>query len=196
LDFWDEWFKRFGRRSPFFGDVDRMIKEMEREMAEIFKKMEKNMPRDMSKETRLPDGSVRRVYGPFVYGYSVKIGPDGKPVVREFGNMKPGLAREGSPKISLSDRREPLVDIIDDGESVKVLAELPGVEKKDIKLIATSDKLTINVDNPDRKYYKEIKFPTEIEASSAKSRYNNGILEISIKKKIIEDEKGTQLRIE
>lgn len=26
--------------------------------------------------------------GPFVYGYSMTIGPDGKPKVREFGNIR------------------------------------------------------------------------------------------------------------
>jgi hypothetical protein len=26
--------------------------------------------------------------GPFVYGYSMTIGPDGKPRVREFGNVR------------------------------------------------------------------------------------------------------------
>jgi HSP20 family protein len=194
MDSWDEWFKRFGRRSPFFGDLERIIEEMEREMAEAFKEME-NMPRGMSRETRLPDGSKRRVYGPFVYGYSVKIGPDGKPVIREFGNMKPRLAGGGSP-VSLSERREPLVDTIEDGDSVKVLAELPGVEKKDIKLLSTSSKLTINVDNPERNYFKEVEFPFEIDASSARSQYRNGVLEVSFKKKNIGDEEGTQLSIE
>ena len=194
MDFWDEWFKRFRKRPFFIGDIEHMIEEMEREMAEAFKEME-NIPRGMSRETRLPDGSKRRIYGPFVYGYSVKIGPDGKPVIREFGNMKPGLAKGGSP-ISLSERREPLVDTIEDGDSVKVLAELPGVEKKDIKLLATSDKLTINVDNPERNYYKEIEFPFEIDASIAKSQYRNGVLEVNLKKKKIRNEEGTQLSIE
>lgn len=194
MDFWDEQFKRFGRRAPFFGDIEHMIEEMERNMAEAFKEME-NMPRGMSRETGRPDGSTRRVYGPFVYGYSVKIGPDGKPVIREFGNMKPRLAGGGSP-INLSERIEPLVDTIEDGDNVKVLAELPGVEKKDIKLFATSDKLTINVDNPGRNYFKETKFPFEIDASSAKSIYRNGVLEVNIKKKKTRDEEGTQLSIE
>jgi HSP20 family protein len=194
MDFWDEWFKRFRRRPFFIGDIERVIEEMERKLAEEFKEME-NMPRGMSREIRLSDGSKRRVYGPFVYGYSVKIGPDGKPVIREFGNMKPGLARGGLP-ISLSERREPLVDTIEDGDSVKVLAELPGVEKKDIKLLATSDKLTINVDNPERNFYKEIEFPFEIDASIAKSQYRNGVLEVNLKKKKIRDEEDTQISIE
>jgi HSP20 family protein len=189
MDFWDEWFKRFGHRSPFFGDIDRMIEEMEKEMAEVFREMEKNM----SRKSRLPEGSVRKEYGPYVYGYSVKIGPDGKPIVREFGNMKPGLGQ--GPPVSLSDKREPLIDTIEDKNSIKILAELPGVEKRDIKLHATSNKLTIKVDNPERNYYKELEFPFEIDVSKANSSYKNGVLEVNIEKKT-SDESGTELNIE
>ena len=195
MSFWDEWFKRFGRRPSIFGDIDRMIEEMEKEMAEAFKDMEDMMPEDMYRERRLPDGSVRREYGPFVYGYSVKIGPDGKPVIREFGNMKPGLTGEGGIPLNLSDRREPLVDLIEDGDTVKVLAELPGVEKKEISLRATDQGLTISVDNPTRKYYKELEFPVEVDEKSAKSTYTNGVLEIVFRKRQ-RDDAGTEIRIE
>ncbi len=195
MSFWDEWFKRFGRRSSIFGDIDRMIEEMEKEMAEAFKDMENTMPEDMYRERRLPDGSVRREYGPFVYGYSVKIGPDGKPIIREFGNMKPGLTGEGRAPLNLTERREPLVDVIEDGDTVKVVAELPGVEKRDIRLKATDHSLTINVDNPTRKYYKELEFPEEVDEKTAKSNYTNGVLEIVFRKKR-RDDAGTEIRIE
>jgi HSP20 family protein len=195
MSFWDEWFKRFGRRSSIFGDIDRLIEEMEKEMAEAFKDMENTMPEDMYRERRLPDGSVSREYGPFVYGYSVKIGPDGKPVIREFGNMKPGLTGEGEAPLNLTDRREPLVDVIEDGDTVKVLAELPGVEKRDIRLKATDHSLTVSVDNPTRKYYKELEFPVEVDEKSAKSTYINGVLEIVFSKKR-RDDAGTEIRIE
>lgn len=195
MSFWDEWFKRFGRRSSIFGDIDRMIEEMEKEMAEAFKDMENAVPEDMYRERRLPDGSVSREYGPFVYGYSVKIGPDGKPIIREFGNMKPGLTGEGGPPLNLTERREPLVDVIEDGDTVKVLAELPGVEKMDIRLEATDHSLTINVDNPMRKYYKELEFPEEVDEKTAKSTYTNGVLEIVFRKRQ-RDDAGTEIRIE
>ena len=196
MSFWDEWFKRFGRRSSIFGDIERMMEEMEKEMADAFKDMEDTMPSDSYREVRQPDGSIRREYGPFVYGYSVKIGPDGKPVIREFGNMKPGLVGEGESPLSLQDRREPLVDVIEDAESVKILAELPGVDKQDIKLTATPKGLTISVDNPLRKYYKELEFPAEVDESTAKSSYKNGVLEAVFGKKKRRETRGTQLKIE
>ena len=181
MSFWDEWFKRFGKRSSMFGEFERLMEELEREMAETIRKMEGDIPKEMLRE-----------YAPFVYGYSVKIGPNGKPVIREFGNMKPGIDEERP--LSLHERREPLVDVIEDDDSIKVLAELPGVEKQDIKLHATVYGLTIDVENADRKYFKELTFPVDIDRSTAKSSYRNGVLEITFSKK--REDQGTPISVE
>ena len=34
------------------------------------------------------EGTKVKEFGPFIYGYSMKVRPDGKPTVREFGNVK------------------------------------------------------------------------------------------------------------
>jgi len=193
---WDDWFKRFKeRRGFFFPEIDKMIEDMEKEMANAFSEMENIMPRDMVRVRRLPDGSVRREYGPFVYGYSVKIGPDGKPTVREFGNIKPGSGGEGRPPLNLQDQREPLVDIIEEDDQLKVVAELPGVDKKDISLYLDEHHLNITVESPERRYYKELELPYEIDETSARSTYKNGVLETVLKRKERKD-RGKQLKIE
>ena len=184
MSFWDEWFKRFKeRRGFFFPEIDRMIEEAEREMTESFRDMESTVPRDMVRVRRLPDGSIRREYGPFVYGYSVKIGPDGKPVVREFGNIKPGLGGEAGSPLNLQDQREPLVDVIEEDDQIRVVAELPGVDKEDIHLILDERALTIRVENQERRYYKELELPYEIDRASSRSSYRNGVLETTLKKR-------------
>lgn len=193
---WDDWFKRLKERKGFFfPEIDKIIDDMERAMAESFRGMESQMPRNMVRVRHLPDGSVRREYGPFVYGYSVKIGPDGKPIVREFGNMKPGLGGEEGPPLTLQDRREPLVDIIDEEDHIRVLAELPGVDKEDIHLYVDEHILTIKVETPERRYYKELALPDEIDGSSSKSTYRNGVLETVLKKRKKRDT-GTRITIE
>jgi HSP20 family protein len=194
--FWDDWFKRFKeRRGFFFPEIDRMIEEMEREMAESFREMEGRMPSDMVRVRRLPDGSVRREYGPFVYGYSVKIGPDGKPVVREFGNIKPGVPGEGRPPLNLQDQREPLVDVIEDDEEIRVVAELPGVDRSDIQLFVTESTLTVKVDAPERRYFKELELPADIDEATVRSTLRNGILETTMRKRARRGG-GTQVRVE
>ena len=60
--------------------------------------------------------------------------------------------------------------------------EVPGVEKKDIDLEVTENTLTIKVDKDKRKYYKEVELPCEVDADSAKASYQNGILDIELKK--------------
>ena len=193
---WDDWFKRLKERKGFFfPEIDRIIDEMEMAMAESFRDMERQMPRNMVRVRRLPDGSVCREYGPFVYGYSVKIGPDEKPVVREFGNMKPGLGGEEGPPLNLQDRREPLVDVVNEEDQIRVLAELPGVDRADIHLYVDEHTLTIKVDTPERRYFKELALPDEIENSSSRSTYKNGVLETVLKKRKKGDT-GTRITIE
>lgn len=175
-----EWFKkrRTPSKDPFFGDIDEMFKEMERMMDEELKDFTEKVPKEYVKERKLPDGSTVKELGPFVYGYSMKIGPDGKPEVQEFGNIKKGL--KGPPEVK--EEREPLVDIVENEKEVRVVAELPGVEKTDIKLHGTEDSIDISVDKPQNKFYKEVQLPVKVRIKEATSTYKNGVLEVVLPK--------------
>ena len=61
---------------------------MQREMDKDLEDMKKNLPKDLVREYETPEGGKVQEVGPLVYGYSMTIGPDGKPKVREFGNIK------------------------------------------------------------------------------------------------------------
>ena len=190
-----DWFRR-KRRFPFFRswlfeDIDEMFREFERMMEEEIKELTSKIPREYIRERKLPNGTTVREWGPFVYGYSITIGPDGKPQIREFGNVKP--TRFG-PRIR--EEREPLVDIYVTNGEVKVIAELPGVNKEDIQLHGTEDTLTISVDTPERKYYKEVKLPAKVDPKGAKTSYKNGVLEVTLPKKEERKPKGEPIKIE
>ena len=58
---------------------------MRREMEREFEGMEKRIPKDLVREYTTPGGG--KVRGPMVYGYSMTVGPDGIPKIREFGNV-------------------------------------------------------------------------------------------------------------
>jgi len=187
--------RRWPFRGGFFGDVDEVFREMEEMMERDLKELTRRAPRDLVRERVLPDGSRVEEWGPFVYGYSITIGPDGRPEIREFGNVKPG-ERFGKPQIDIKEEREPLVDIMSTDGEIRVVAELPGVEKKDIKLRGTEKSLTISVDTPQRKYFKEVELPSRVDPAKAKSTYKNGVLEVTLQKREEERPRGEPIKIE
>lgn len=151
-------------------------------MQEMFKNAEQQVPKNLIKERKLDDGSIVREMGPIVYGYSVKIGPDGKPEVRKFGNINafPSMLGGG---LAVKEEREPLVDIIKGNEDLKVIAELPGVSKEDLRLTASENSVTIESVTNQPHYQKTVDLPEPVDPTTAKSAYKNGILEISFKLK-------------
>jgi len=198
-DEWQDWFERRKRRFPFFGDwyfegLEETMREMEHMMEEMFKKFTEQIPKELIRERKLQDGRIVREAGPIIWGYSMTVGLDGKPVIREFGNLSPAARRKPwEPPFSFKEEREPLVDIVETDSEVKVLAELPGVEKDEIKLHLTQNTLTINVDTDERKYHKKLELPAEVDLKSARSTYRNGVLEVTFRK--IEKRKPTGVPI-
>ncbi len=120
--------------------------------------------------------------GPFYYGYTMTVGPDGKPVVKEYGNVKPELA-------PTSNLREPMVDsIVDEKEKkVKLVAEMPGVEKSDVKIVVQDKLVDISAEHGEKKYHAKVPIKHKVDENSAKASYKNGILELVFN--LIEDEK-------
>jgi HSP20 family protein len=200
-----EWFKKRKRRTPFFGnwffgDIEDMMREMEEMMEQNFEQFRTRIPEQMKRERKLPDGSTVPEWGPFVYGYSMTIGADGKPKIREFGNVKPSNDAEScglnKPCLDVKQEREPLVDIVDLENEIRVIAELPGVAKEEIKLSGTKDLLTISVDTPQRKYYKQIDIPSKIDPKKAKTSYKNGVLEVTLPKMEETRSSGEPIKVE
>jgi len=120
--------------------------------------------------------------GSYYYGYTITVGPDGKPVVKEYGNIKPSL-------VPISDTREPLVDTIVDKKEkvVKLIAEMPGVEKTDVKIVVENKIIDLSAEHNDKKYHVKIPVQHQVDENSAKASYKNGVLQIIFK--LVEEEK-------
>jgi HSP20 family protein len=190
----DEWFGKRRRLGSWFPDVDDMMRQMEKMMQEAFRNVEQQVPKNLVRERKMPDGSTVREMGPIVYGYSVKIGPDGKPVVRKFGNIDafPNLLGGG---MAVKGEREPLVDVIKGEGEIRIVAEVPGVAKEDLKVTADENTVTIESLTGDQKYHKRIDLPEAVDPKTAKSTYKNGILEVSFRSRSKEGG-GVQINIE
>ena len=127
--------------------------------------------------------------GPFYYGYTMTVGPNGKPVVKEYGNVKQGL-------LPPSDTREPVVDVIVDEKEklVKLVAEIPGVEKTDVKILVQDKFVDISAEHGEKKYHVKVPIKHKVDENSAKASYKNGVLELVFK--LIEDEKPKGKKVE
>lgn len=147
------------------GDLIELLKEMEAEG-----KTEVTRAGELRGKGRLKD-----LKG--VYGFSVKVGLGGEPTVETFGNIKKG--EEGAV---VEEVREPLVDVFDEKEAIRVIAELPGVEANEIKVELEGDILTLTAEGKDRKYTKEILLPAKGRRESLRTSYRNGILEVTVAK--------------
>ena len=205
----DDWFGRFFGNLPFgrrgrggyfddmFRGFDEMRTGMERQFEQAFKNFQTTAPKDLVREYETPDGKVKEV-GPLIYGYTMTIGQDGKPMVREFGNLKSPL--RGGPNDfgmpSISAEREPLSDVTTTDKEVKVVVEMPGVPKENIKIQAYDNKVEIRSNDPKRKYHEIVDIPPEADVETVKSKYNNGILEIMFNKKEQTKPKGKEVKIE
>jgi len=172
---------------------------MQREMDKDLEDMKKNLPKDLVREYETPEGGKVQEVGPLVYGYSMTIGPDGKPKVREFGNVKrpSGLGFGiGPSKAQIAGEMEPMIEVVTTDKEVKVTVEMPGASKDKIKIDAYDSTLEVKSEDPLRKYHKTIDLPLEADLETAKSKYNNGILEITFDKKKETKPKGKQIKID
>ena len=138
----------------------------------------------------LPSG----ISNPYYYGYQITIGPDGRPHIREFGNVKPsskGLVEQSST-------REPLVDTsLDEIENIlTITAEMPGVNKEDVKVNVSDQYVSIHAERGDKRYHTDIPVNVQLDGDSAKAKYTNGILELKIKLKEELKPKGKEIKIE
>ena len=139
----------------------------------------------------VPDGGQAQTIGPYYYGYEMTVGPDGKPVVKEWGNARPVLSNNGSGA------REVYVDeTVNEKDGVlKLVAEMPGIEKSDIQVNVADGIVSISAEHGDRKYATRVPLKHKIDENSAKAKYTNGVLDLTFS--LVEEKpKGKIVKVE
>jgi HSP20 family protein len=80
-------------------------------------------------------------------------------------------------------------------KEVKVVVEMPGVRREDIKINAFDNSVEISTtEGAPRRYHRIVELPADADANTAKSTYNNGILEIVFSKRA--KPKGKEIKVE
>lgn len=176
---WREQVKDDPFLGPFFADIDREFERMRESLTRMLQGM-----REGSMD---PDD-------PFVYGFSLRMGPDGEPQFDEFGNVR--AAEQGpSREHGLDEAREPLVDVQEAHALIAITVELPGVEKDAINLRAKERELVIKVDSEPRKFFKRVQLPAAVRPETTQATYKNGVLDVEVEK-ADEDDEGTEIEVE
>lgn len=167
-------FRRKRDDDPFgdlFAQFEKEFARMQEHLNEVFE--------DALKNADVPKGQAQPG-NPFVYGFTMRLGPDGKPRIEPFGST-PGL---GKPEVAAeAGGREPITDVIEHEDHFSATVELPGVEREDIQVFGTDDHLTIKVDTATRKYYKEVAFPAPVRPDTTQATFKNGVLDVTVQKR-------------
>lgn len=105
--------------------------------------------------------------------------------------------------------REPFIDVIEMDKEIIATAEMPGLEKEDIKINLTEDRLEISAETKREEereekgyvyrerrggaYYRAISLPSTIDPDSSKASYQNGVLEIKMPKTKVKKKKPIEI---
>lgn len=177
----------------FFDDFDifDLVKKSQNDIAKILKKLEQGQMNG--------NWEIRQIDEPDMKGFAIRgrFGTDEpmqplepieplKPSKRKHLPRKPFEVS----KAALKEMREPLVDIFEEDNQLKVYVELPGVEREDIKLHFGENCVELRA----RNFCKEIQLPhRHFSKNTFTTDYKNGVLEIVLPKENklrAEDEKN------
>ena len=123
------------------------------------------------------------------YGYALSVGPNGVPVFREYAGRPEKAAQDSA--------REPTVETILDEKNgeVKLIAEIPGVERSDIQILVDDGVADISAKRGSKKYRARVPVRHSIDEKSAKASYKNGILQL-VFKRAAEVQTGTKVEVD
>jgi len=88
------------------------------------------------------------------------------------------------------EEKEILLDLFDEEDYLNVIMELPGVKMEDIFFELEPEKMTVSASSMNRKYYKEIDLPAEVDTKDFSRSFNNNVLKINLKKAKVRMAKG------
>jgi len=108
---------------------------------------------------------------------------------KSFVRRKPYPYKYRFPKLDWKKKLrepEPLIDIIEEADNIRVVAEFAGFTTRNLKVQAKEQKLILSAENSERKYYKSLNLPKRVIPKALRTTYKNGVLEILLKKSVEE----------
>lgn len=113
-----------------------------------------------------------------VYGFSVKVGGGDGVVIEPFGNLHKD---KKTGEAVVHEVREPAIDVFDEDDGLRIVAEMPGISAAEVHLEVVEDVLTLSAAAGDKRYRKEILLTRAYTRQQATVTCNNGVVEIWFK---------------
>jgi HSP20 family protein len=168
--------------NEIFGDFEvfnsKLMKRFNCELDEIFKEIKNGKIKG--------EWEVKEINEPGVKGYAIHGVFGSNKTLEPFEPLKPSRRRPLPEKPfdlsekALKEMREPLTDIFDENDAIKIYVELPGEEKEDIQLNIREGYAEIKTSN----FYKKVKLPNaDVDFEKMTSEYKNGVLKVSVPKR-------------
>ena len=110
--------------------------------------------------------------GRAVFGYTIRSGLDGLKAER-FGDAAP------TPRGPAA--RAPIVDVFEEGDIIRIVAELPGADAETVTCTLRGDQLDIRSDGA-QLYARTVALPASVDAASLAQSCRNGILEVRLRR--------------
>lgn len=102
------------------------------------------------------------------------IGTTGKRPSRRAGGVAPGS----------SEVAEPPIDVFDEGEEVRIVADVPGMTLEDLELQVEGKVFSLSAKATARRSYaKHLRLEVELEPDSLRATCRNGVLEVHLRKR-------------
>jgi len=112
---------------------------------------------------------------PLKLGFTVSLDEKGNLKINEFGLLKEKKAKQKK-------KDEPFVELIDFENEFLVVVQTTTFSPEDIDIKVLDHALIISK-HESKKFLKKLIFPDKVRTDSVKTEYNNGVLEIRLKKK-------------
>ena len=71
------------------------------------------------------------------------------------------------------------VDVYEEDDVIRVVADLPGVSREDIAVKSDGETVTVSATNDERSYDERVRLPSPVAPETGSGTYNNGVLEIT-----------------
>jgi len=102
--------------------------------------------------------------------------------LNKFNEEEPTHLKELAP-IDAIKENDSIVDVFEEGQTIRVMAELPGASENDVKIDIESNTLIIrSTTDSTRKYYKRIALPKPVTREAVEFSCKNGVIEVKLKK--------------